>query len=197
VAGLAPGNSIQPERQSRPFDRWRTTGVIGEGACIMVLESESSPREGYAYVEGHGYASDSRGNVCSGLAEAIRLAIGNARMRPIDVEAVSAWGPGHRAIDEAESRVLVDMFGAKLKEIPAYSIKGAIGNPLGAAAAIQVGCAALGLKYGIIPPTVNWCHPDPACPLNLSSNVRYVTHDTSIINAHGLSGTNSCLVLSK
>lgn len=197
LAGLAPGNPMQPERQSRPFDRWRTTGVIGEGACIMILESGESPRKGYAYVEGHGYASDSSGRVCSGLVEAMRLAIGNARMRPGDVDVVSAWGPGHRIIDEAESRVLGEIFGTRLMEVPTYSIKGAIGNPLGAAAAIQVGCAALCLQSGFIPPTVNWRHPDPACPLNLSRSVRYVAHETSVVNAHGLSGTNSCLVLSK
>lgn len=197
MAGLAPGNPMQPERQSRPFDRWRTTGVIGEGACIMVLESESSPRKGYAYVGGHGYASDCGGKVCSGLSHAIRLALGNASMRATDVEAISAWGPGHRVIDEAEARVLIEVFGSNIKNIPAYSIKGAIGNPLGAAAAIQVGCAALGVQHGIIPPTVNWSHPDPACPLNLSMSARYIAHDTAIISAHGLSGTNSCLVISR
>jgi len=78
-----------------------------------------------------------------------------------------------------------------------YSIKGAIGNPLGAAGAIQTGCAALGLAHGIIPPTVNWVHPDPSCRLNLRASTRYVAHETILINAHGLSGTNSCLVLAK
>jgi 3-oxoacyl-[acyl-carrier-protein] synthase II len=197
LAGLAPGNPHQPERQSRPFDRWRTTGVIGEGACIMILEAEGSPRQGYAYVEGHGFASDVRGETCSGLYDAMRLAIGNSNMRPNAIEAVSAWGPGHRLIDAAEARVLDKMFAGLLSNIPVYSIKGAIGNPLGAAGAIQTGCAALGLAHGIIPPTVNWVHPDPSCRLNLRASTRYVAHETILINAHGLSGTNSCLVLAK
>ncbi len=63
LAGLAPGNPDFPERQCRPFDLWRTTGVIGEGACIMVLEGEDSPpRPAYAYVGGYSYASDPAGS---------------------------------------------------------------------------------------------------------------------------------------
>jgi len=197
AAGLAPNNSDMPERQCRPFDRWRTTGVIGEGACIVVLEPDSSPKSGYAYVEGHGYASDYGTNSCSGMAEAIRLAVSNSKMSPRDIEVVSAWGPGHRVLDAAEAGVLREFFGRQLDEVLVSSLKGAIGNPLGAGGAIQVGCAALGLKHGLVPPTVNWDHPDPSCPLNLSPKPRYVPHRTAIVNAHGLSGTNACLVLSR
>ena len=63
--------------------------------------------------------------------------------------------------------------------------------------AIQAGCAALSLVHGIIPPTVNWQYADPGCPLNLSAQPRHVAHSTTIINAHGLSGTNACLVLKR
>jgi 3-oxoacyl-(acyl-carrier-protein) synthase len=68
---------------------------------------------------------------------------------------------------------------------------------LGAGGAIQAGCAALGLKHSIIPPTVNWEYPDPGCPLNLSGQARHVAHNTTIVNSHGLSGTNACLVLNR
>ncbi len=197
LAGLSAGNPDLPQRQSRPFDMWRTTGVIGEGACIVLLEAEDSPRAPYAFVEGHGFASDVPGKPCSGLFEAMRLAVGNAGVRPRDVEAVSAWGPGHKVLDAAEAQEMVKFFGGYVNELPAYSIKGAIGNPLGAAGAIQVGCAALGISRGLIPPTVNWQHPDPACPLNLSVKSRYISHRSIVVNAHGLSGTNSCLLLSQ
>jgi 3-oxoacyl-(acyl-carrier-protein) synthase len=100
-------------------------------------------------------------------------------------------------LDAAEARILADYFGSDLASIPAVSIKGAIGNPLGAAGAIQVGCAALGLTRGAIPPTVNWQHPDPSCPLNLSGKARYISHTNTLINAHGLSGANACLVLNQ
>lgn len=197
LAGLAPGNPDRAEKQCRPFDRWRTTGVIGEGACVVVLEPEECPRPAYAFVEGHGYASDAADSSCEGLLEAVRLATGNAGLRPGDIEAVSAWGPGHKALDAAEAAVMQEYFGSALGEIPISSLKGAIGNPLAAAGAIQVGCAALGLLHGFIPPTVNWEHPDPACPLNLSAKPRYIAHRNTLVNAHGLSGSNSCLVITQ
>ena len=197
LAGLAPGNPDFPERQCRPFDLWRTTGVIGEGACIMILESEESPRPGYAHVGGYSYASDPAASPCAGLAEALRLTLGNTGLRPGQIECISAWGPGHKTLDAAEARVLEEFFGPALAAIPAVSLKGAIGNPLGAAGAIQVGCAALGIYHSAIPPTVNWEHPDPACPLNLSAKPRFIAHRNALVDAHGLSGANACLILSQ
>jgi 3-oxoacyl-(acyl-carrier-protein) synthase len=196
LAGLAPGNPEYPERQCRPFDRWRTTGVIGEGACVMVLEPDDNYRRAYAYVDGHGYASDTAHNPCSGLSEAMRLAVSNSGLRSKDIEVISAWGPGHKVLDCAEAAMIKRFFGEHLDSVPVLSVKGAIGNPLGAAGAIQAGCAALGLRESILPPTVNWEHPDPGCPLNLSSKPRYISHRSVLINSHGLSGTNACLVLS-
>ena len=197
LAGLAPGNPDQPERQCRPFDLWRTTGVIGEGACVLLIEPESSPRPGYAFVEGYAFASDPLNRPGGGLGEAIRLALANAGRSPAEIECISAWGPGHKIIDAAEARALGAVFGDGLATIPAVSLKGAIGNPLGAGGAIQTGCAALGLRDGVVPPTVNWQFPDPACPLNLSAETRFIPHRTALVNAHGLSGTNACLVLTR
>ena len=85
----------------------------------------------------------------------------------------------------------------KSGSIPVVSLKGAIGNPLGAGGAIQAGCAALAMSLGAVPPTVNWRFPDPACPLNLSAQPRFISHRTALVNAHGLSGTNTCLVLAR
>jgi 3-oxoacyl-(acyl-carrier-protein) synthase len=197
LAGLTAGNPEHPERQCRPFDLWRTTGAIGEGACVVVLEPEESPRPGYAFVTGYAYVSDSRGELCGGLARSAELALANAGLRPGDVECISACGPGHREVDAAEAAALQRVFGARLPSIPAYSIKGAIGNPLGAAPAIQVGCAALGLRDGVLPPTVNWQYPDPACPLNLSPKARFVEHSVTLVDAHGMAGTNACLVIQR
>jgi 3-oxoacyl-[acyl-carrier-protein] synthase II len=195
MAGLSPDTDEQPEQLCRPFDLWRTTGVIGEGACILILEPESSPRPGYAFVSGYAFASDTSQESGSGLGEAIRLCLGNARVRSGEVDHISAWGPGHRVIDAGEARVLARVFGAALADIAAVSIKGAIGNPFGAAGAIQAGCVALGFRDHFIPPTVNWRHPDPDCPLNLSAAARFVSTHTALVNSHGLSGTNSSLLL--
>lgn len=197
MAGLAPDTSEMPERMCRPFDMWRTTGVISEGACMFILEPEESPREGYAFIDGYAYATDPVDKPVEGLGEAIRLALANAGKRQSDVDCINAWGPGHKLIDRAEAQILSEVFGEQLEHIPAVSIKGALGNPLGAAGAIQAGVAALALQDGLIPPTVNWQYPDPECPLNLSADTRAVSHDVTLVNSHGLSGTNACLVLSK
>jgi 3-oxoacyl-(acyl-carrier-protein) synthase len=196
MAGLAPDTAEMPERMCRPFDLWRTTGVISEGACLLILEPEESPRPGYAFIEGYAYATDPLDQPLAGLADAIRLALANAGRRHVEVDCINAWGPGHKIVDRAEAKVLRGIFGDNLDTVPTVSIKGAIGNPLGAAGAIQVGAAALGLRDGIIPPTVNWQYPDPDCALNLSGQPRVVAHDVTLVNSHGLSGTNACLVLS-
>ncbi len=195
MAGLSPNTTERPDQLARPFDLWRTTGVIGEGACIMTLEPESSRRPGYAWMSGYGFASDLGPSPGEGLQEAIRLCLGNGALRACGVEHISAWGPGHRVIDAVEARVLQNIFGERLGSIPVTSIKGAIGNPFGAAGAIQAGCTALGMKEGFIPPTVNWLNPDPSCPLNLSASPRFLSMSSAIVDAHGLSGTNSCLLL--
>jgi len=196
-AGLTPPTTDMPERLDRPFDLWRTTGVISEGACIFVIEAEESRRQGYSYITGYSFATDKPGDLCSGIATANRLALAEARLRPGDIDAISAWGPGHKLVDAGEAKALISVFGPDLDEIPTASIKGAIGNPLSAAAAMQVAAAALGMRDGIMPPTVNWDFPDPACPLNLSNRSRTVEHSRTLINAHGLAGVNSSLVLER
>lgn len=195
MAGLSPASAETPGRLSRPFDMWRTTGVIGEGACLLVLEPESSPRPGYAFVSGYSFASDHSDRLGDGLLQAIQHALANANLKPSDVDMISAWGPGHREIDAAEATALKSAFGPHLQSIATVSIKGAIGNPFGAAGAIQAGCAALGIRESFLPPTVNWMHPDPSCLLNLSASPRFSESSVALVNSHGLSGTNSALVL--
>ncbi|MFA5265545.1 MAG: beta-ketoacyl synthase N-terminal-like domain-containing protein [Opitutaceae bacterium] len=194
-AKLSSNSDLMPEKTCRPFDRWRTTGAIGEGAAIFVLEPEESPRPGYGFIDGYAYATDPIEEPLSGLEHAMRMALANARLSPQRIESINAWGPGHPMIDAAEARVLRAVFGESLSQIPAFSIKGAIGNPLGAAGPIQLAATLIGMKEGILPPTVNWEYPDPACPLCLSGSARYVAHGTALIDAHGLSGTNACLVV--
>lgn len=197
LAGLAPGNPEAPEKQSRPFDLWRTTGVIGEGACMFIIEPEESPRAPLAFVEGYAYSNDYNGELCSGLVDAVRSALINANRRPSEVSAIYAWGPGHKAIDRAEAAALHAIFEQRLGDIAAVSIKGAVGNPLAAAGAMQVAAAILGLNRAVVPPTVNWEFFDPACPLGLSNVARYLDQNVVIVNSHGVSGTNACLVMSQ
>ena len=130
-------------------------------------------------------------------ADAAIEAIANAGLRSRDIDALDAWGPGHRQIDALEVVAMRRVFGELLKALPTASIKGAIGNPLGAAGAIQVASAVMALQIGVIPPTVNWEHPDPACNLSLSSESRALFPRNVLVNAHGLSGSNASVVLTR
>jgi 3-oxoacyl-[acyl-carrier-protein] synthase II len=185
------------ERLCRPFDLWRTTGVVGEGAAMVVLEPEHSAREHYCFLAGYSSSNDIEGDLCSGMTSAIRHAISDAGVSVCDVDCINAWGPGHPEVDFAEAQMLRRVFGSRFPALPAFSIKGALGNPLGAAPAIQVAASALALDCGIVPATVNWDFPDPDCDLCLASKTRYLDHGVTLINAHGLSGVNSSMVLTK
>ncbi|HWA11341.1 MAG TPA: beta-ketoacyl synthase N-terminal-like domain-containing protein [Opitutaceae bacterium] len=197
ATGLTPMTDEMPERLARPFDLWRTTGVVSEGASMFLIEAEKSPRQGYSYITGYAFANDKPGDLCGGIATAGKQALADARLRPDQVEAINAWGPGHKLIDQTEVQAMIDLFHSDLAGIPAVSIKGSVGSPLGAAPAIQVAAAALGHRCNAIPPTVNWEYPDPSCPLNLSNQARSVAHAVTLVNAHGLAGVNSSLILEK
>jgi len=196
-AELTPATSEMPERMARPFDLWRTTGVISEGACMFVLEPETSPRQGYSFISWYGFATDENDDLCGGMGPSARLALADAQMRPSQVDTINAWAPGHKLIDQAEFDAVSNIFPGILAEIPVVSIKGSIGMALGAAGAIQTGAAALAQRFGLLPPTVNWQYVDPSCPMNLSPSVRAVEHRVTLVNAHGLGGMNACLILEK
>ena len=125
------------------------------------------------------------------------MSLADARLRIEEVDVLHAWGPGHRHIDAGECSAMREVFDYRLPGLAACSIKGAIGSPLGAAPAIQIAASALGLAAGVVPATVNWHRPDPDCPLSLSSSMRYLDHGVSLVNAHGVGGVNSSLVLKK
>jgi 3-oxoacyl-(acyl-carrier-protein) synthase len=197
AAELTPYTTEMAELIARPFDCWRTTGVVGEGACMFVLEPGDSPRKGYSYISGYSYANDKPGDLCGGMKDAGLLALADAAIRPVDVDAISAWGPGHKLVDLGESRAMQKLFGTRLAEVPAYSIKGAVGSALGAAPAMQVAAAAIGQQCDTMPPTVNWQYPDPDCPLNLSNKARILPQTRTLLNSHGLGGVNASIVLEK
>jgi 3-oxoacyl-(acyl-carrier-protein) synthase len=194
---LSPAISDHPEKACRPFDLWRSTGVLGEGACIFVLEKEHSPRPALAWVTGYGYANDQDGQTALGLVPTVRQALANALRQPQEVDFINAWGTGHRVIDANESTAMRHLYGDRLAEIPVSSIKGAIGTALGASGPIQAASTALSLFHGVLPPTVNWVTPDPACPLNLSGQPRRLPVQVAVVNSHGLSGSNAALVLER
>ncbi len=197
AAGLSPTNDSEIPKSCRPFDLWRSTGVLGEGSAMLILEPEESPRPAYAWITGYGFASDGNNLAGDGIAEAAQIALANACRRIDEVDYICAWGPGHRAIDTNESTALRRVFGDRLRNIPACSIKAAIGTALAAAGAIEVASVSLSMRHGLIPPTVNWETPDPSCPLNLTARARYLGTNVALVNAHGLSGSNSVIVMER
>lgn len=197
AAELSPVTDETPEFLCRPFDLWRTTGVLGEGAAILILEPESSPRPALAWISGYGIANDAEGQTALGLTDAIKHALANASRRPDEVAFINAWGTGHRLIDANESRALQRVYGRCLSNIPVSSIKGSIGTALGASGPIQTASTVLSLYYGLLPPTVNWTTPDPECPLNLSGESRRIPIRIAVVDAHGMSGSNAALVLER
>jgi 3-oxoacyl-(acyl-carrier-protein) synthase len=197
AADLTPATEEMPGRQARPFDLWRTTGVVGEGSCMFVIEAEDSVRPGYSYVTGYGFANDEGNDLCGGMVAAGKLAMAQAHVRAPDIEILNAWGPGHKMIDKAEVRAMRQLLGSHLPNVAAVSIKGAIGTPLGAAPAIQLAAAALAQRLGRVPPTVNWDFPDPDCDLNLSNRARDVAHRYTLVNSHGLGSVNSSMILER
>lgn len=193
--GLSAGHADEPQLHCRPFDLWRSTGVAGEGGCVFVLEAETSTRPVVARVAGAGTALENGEVAWSRLGAAVRLALGNARLRPTDIDCIHAEGTGQKALDRAEANALKTLFGAQLATLPVVAIQGAVGNALCGAGAIQLGCAALGLKHSLIAPTVNWKHHDPACPLNLSPNTRQLGSRATLVSSRDPRGAVSCLLL--
>ncbi|MDA1067446.1 MAG: beta-ketoacyl synthase N-terminal-like domain-containing protein [Verrucomicrobia bacterium] len=195
TARLTSPEYEDPATSGKPFDVFRELGVIGEGAGYVILESMDSPRPSYATIRGYSSGKDLGNAPGDGYAWVIENALNNACMRPESVDYISTWGPGHFILDISESQALESVFGNWIHSIPAGSIKGTIGHPLGAASAIQLISTAITLKTGLIPPTTNLEFQDPDCSLVLSKTPRLLKPKTAIMNCHGIGNNNSTVVL--
>ncbi|MBU0678153.1 MAG: beta-ketoacyl-[acyl-carrier-protein] synthase family protein [Verrucomicrobia bacterium] len=200
-AGLQSTWSGEPERASRPFDRNCETGVISEGAGVVVLENLDHARARgakiYAEIVGYGTQADiDSKHPDSGLEFSMRDALANAGVRPQDIDYINAHGPGHPAIDLAETQMIKKVFGEHALRIPVSSIKGAVGNPLAAAGPMQLIACACALRDQMIPPTLNLDNPAPGCDLDYVTKTPRLGHfKLALMNIHGLGGGNSSLIL--
>jgi 3-oxoacyl-[acyl-carrier-protein] synthase II len=201
AAGLCSTRNHEPEKASRPFDADRDSGVVSEGAGFVVLENlESALSRGvpiYAEITGYAMRSDdNKERPGCGFAESMRNALHNASRLEEDVDYISAWGPGHPIIDRIETEAIKEVFGPRAYSIPVSSIKGVVGNPLGAAGAIQAVACAMTLNKGMLPPTANLEKPDAACDLDyVPLKARRQQARCALINSHGVGGANSTLVM--
>lgn len=201
--GLMSLRNDHPQKASRPFDYDRDSGVISEGAGIVVLENLDYARSRGAvpWLEITGHCSlidqdpDSPG---FGLEMTMRQALANACKRPSNVDYVCAHGPGHPLMDRNEAQVIKNVFCDFAHRVPVSSIKGVTGNPLAAAGAFQIVACAMAIRDQTIPPTANLEKPDPECDLDfVPLTPRRAKLDTILINSHGLGGGNSTLIIER
>jgi len=202
-AGLSSFGNLDPAHASRPYDVGSDSGVISEGAGILVLENleRAIARGATPYLEITGYAGQTDHHPdqpCSGLESTMRLALANACRKVEQVDYICSYGPGHPQLDAAEVKMIRRVFAPVADRIPVSSIKGVTGNPLAAGGPFQVVACALAFKHNIIPPTTNLDLPNPACDLDFVPNTPRKAHlNCALVNVRGLGGGNSSLVVER
>ena len=187
----------------RPFSIKRNGMVLGEGAAVLVLESEKAVVERGATpiveIAGYGTTSDAFDIVRpdpKGAATAMEQAIADAGLTPGDLDYVNAHGTGTVANDAAETEALRRVFGERLAAIAVSSTKPIHGHTLGAAGAIETVITIMALRYHVAPPTINWLGPDPKCDLDPVAHVaRAMTIRAAMSNSFAFGGINACLVV--
>jgi 3-oxoacyl-[acyl-carrier-protein] synthase II len=161
-----------PETASRPFDKDRDGFVMGEGAGIVILEelSHALARGARIYGEIGGYRATGDAYHLTGqlpehegLQRAMRGALADAGLDPADVDYVNAHGTSTPLNDSNEAKAISIVFGDAAKKLSISSTKSMTGHMLGAAGGLEFIVATLAIRDQIIPPTINYCTPDPAC----------------------------------
>ncbi|WP_406134661.1 beta-ketoacyl-[acyl-carrier-protein] synthase family protein [Streptomyces sp. NBC_01089] len=195
----------EPESASRPFDRTRNGFVLGEGSAVLILEErEHANRRGaHIYAEIAGFAGRSNAYHMTGLrldgremAEAIRVALDEARLDATAVDYVNAHGSGTKQNDKHETAAFKTSLGEHARRVPVSSIKSMIGHSLGAIGSLEIAAGALAIEHGVVPPTANLHDPDPDCDLDYVPLVaREQRTDTVLSVGSGFGGFQSAMVL--
>jgi len=197
----------EPERASRPFDAQRDGFVVGEGAGILVLESlEFAQRRGakiIAEIVGYGMSGDAYhitqpAEGGDGGYRVTLAAIKDAKISASDVSYVNAHGTSTPLGDAIETTALKRVFGDRAKKVPISSTKSMTGHLLGGAGGLEAGISVLALRDQIVPPTINYENPDPACDLDYVPNhARKAEVTYAVSNSFGFGGTNASLVFKR
>ena len=194
----------EPQLASRPFDAERDGFVIGEGACVLILENLAHAQKRgvniLAEIVAYGATADSfhvtqpaeNGEVA---ARAMQIALEKAGIAPSEVDYINAHGTSTPLNDVTETRATKTAFGDYAYRIPVSSTKSMTGHLIGCAGAIEAAICIMVIRHGIIPPTINLTHPDPECDLDYVPNVaRRAKVTTALSNSFGFGGHNSVLV---
>ncbi|MGF1430186.1 beta-ketoacyl-[acyl-carrier-protein] synthase family protein [Kitasatospora sp. LaBMicrA B282] len=204
---LTSPRNEEPGTASRPFDRTRDGFVLGEGAAVVILEElEHARRRGAnAYAELSGFATYSSAHHMTGLrpggqemADAIRAALDEARLNPVDVDYVNAHGAGTRHNDRHETHAFKLGLGEHARRVPVSSIKSMIGHALGAAGALDVAASVLTIQHSTVPPTANLHQPDPTCDLDYTPLFAREHRTSAVLSvASGFGGFHAATVLTR
>ena len=206
MRGLA-AEEEHPAHAMRPFDATRAGFVMGEGACVLVLEElEAARARGarvYAEILGYGASNDAHHMAqpdpeSIGVAEMMRSALERADVAPERVGYVNAHGTSTPLGDAAETKAIKDVFGKHAYNLAVSSTKSVTGHCFGAAGAVEAMMCVLAVNEGVLPPTINYEHPDPVCDLDYVPNeARKTQVDVALSNAMGLGGHNGCVLVGR
>lgn len=194
-----------PSGASRPFDADRDGFVLSEGAGLLILEElEHAKARGariYAEVLGYGVSADGShitqpDKDGAGAAHAMGMALRDARLNPEDVGYVNAHGTSTSLGDQAETTAIKSVFQDWARKLSISSTKSQLGHLLGASGGVELIVAILALRDGVIPPTINYHTPDPACDLDYTPNqARQRKISVAMSNSFGFGGHNGSLLV--
>ena len=197
----------EPQRASRPFDKERDGFVMGEGCGIFFVESLESARvrkaKIYAEIVGFGATCDAFHMTApdengEGLAQAMRNAIAEAGITPEDVDHINAHGTSTPMNDACETKAIKSVFGDHAYKLAICANKSQTGHLLGGAGGLESVFTALTLQTGIVPGTLNYETPDPACDLNyMGGGAKKLDPKYALCNSAGFGGTNVSIVYKK
>jgi 3-oxoacyl-[acyl-carrier-protein] synthase II len=203
--GALSKRNDEPEKASRPFDAQRDGFVFGEAAAVLVIEAaehaERRRAQPLAEVAGGGLTGDAFHISApepsgEGAARAMRRALRDASVEPEEVDYVVAHGTSTPLNDATETKAIRAAFGDHAHRLAVSSNKSMIGHTLGAAGAMSALAAVMAIRDGIVPPTINYGTPDPACDLDYVPNVaRQMPVKVAIVNGFGFGGQNAVAVL--
>ena len=194
-----------PETASRPFDQTRDGFVMGEGAGVVILEDyEHALRRGahvYAEIVGYGATGDAYHLTApapdgEGAQRAMRRAMADAQLESTDIDYINAHGTSTPANDLNETKAIKAVFGDIAADVNVSSTKSMTGHMLGAAGAVEFIICTLAVRDCVVPPTINYQHPDPELDLNYTPN-RAVRRDVEVAlsNSFGFGGHNVTLAI--
>lgn len=188
-----------------PFDKNRRGMLVGEGSGVLILESlENAQRTEspiYAELAGYGLSCDAHHMTIpseDGIIRCIQNAITATGINPESVDYISAHGTGTVQNDLNESAAINRVFPSRAGKLPVSSIKSMLGHTMGAASAIEAASCCLAIKHKVLPPTINFKTPDPACNIDCVPNKpRKAEVGIALNNAFAFGGNNCCVVFKK